>query len=745
MQSESIKSVSLNGSESSDLEVILSALVTKLMQFNAGLKKIERINATTNEENGTKNTANQFVLHSILDEFNLTENKPRQTTSNSHVVHTSDYIGNGFISHILNESGGIVYILDANSMPDPMILYGENPKQLSHTPKPGEMFAYIFQEIYLVRAVRLEFECREKNGSKEQFSALLIDIGCVIRINIELNRNGIYEVTEAAKSIPSYAKICRLVHVPKHTNISDLLHTRISYKVICNDNNLMLIDIVRAAINPFECGQNEWNFYMYFKMILPPKIDQCHQNKVETKLQIDQCRQIKMEMKAEQSPPPPPPRRLTTPQPPSPPQLKSPQSRPSVNCNPFADPSQYMITTCPVAPLKDRTNPFYCVETNAHQDNKRKFLNFRLTKILNKSSDSHLESNGTREKITINDEHSLAEEKSTRDTLIRTIKTPYIDLVEDVSKKIEYKYSLVDEVDTSRMESRTSINGVSTTQKGNNVWTNENKPLKPKSRTSTAKPIEIDPDILLRDRFIAMTSEKSSIHMNERKYDMPSKPKLTQTKSIPREDIAQKMSISPTVDFQKPEKLRIGETVIIQPQYVTNVEEFYATMSNSPSHIINMVDFSDMLNDEVNTQYFEQYSAHCPPKMNDQVIAWYEGSYYRGKVIGVIDRYVFKVYFVDFGLCGKMRVKDLFKYQDVWNQYAEYCMHFRLNGVKEIKEYIDIEAMEALKQIVVCKTYATVVDIEYNSKLNRITYIVNLRDMNGLDIASTLISKGFSS
>lgn len=200
------------------------------MQLNAKLEKVDCINIT--ETDTTNGTANKLILYSILDEFNLNESQKPQSP-NIQVDRKAGYSGLGFISHIANETQGTVYILDVMSMPDPFILFGSTLKPLTHVPLPGEMFAYIYQEKYLFRAIRSAYEYREQNSSKttNQFGAMLIDIGCMIRVDIKPNYRDLYEVTQAAKIIPAYAKMCHLVQIPTKMSVYDLLHTRVQYKV----------------------------------------------------------------------------------------------------------------------------------------------------------------------------------------------------------------------------------------------------------------------------------------------------------------------------------------------------------------------------------------------------------------------------------------------------------------------------------------------------------------------------------
>ncbi|XP_031617924.1 uncharacterized protein LOC116337468 [Contarinia nasturtii] len=834
--SDSIKPMQFNDSDSTKFEVVLSSLCTKFMQLNADLKKIERINTTPIGKNDAQNTENLLILYSMLDEFNLNESEKPPQTSNGHVVYTSNYTGLGYISHIVNESAGIVYILDENSMPDQLILYGATPKPLTHTPEPGQMFAYFYQEKYMVRAVRLEYECREKNSSKQQYGALLIDIGCVIQIASQ--QCGIYEVTDAAKLIPPYAKMSRLVHVPDNHSICDLLHTLVKYKIICNDKNLMLVNIISAGVNPFAIEQqNKWNFYKYFfgnSMLKPQKYDEyCHD---------------KIEKKPSQS--------LTTPQPPPtpPPRTMPPSTRVSAkqhDFNPFADPSQYLIKNVPEIPLKKSSNPFARIQ---------------LTKIVNQLSDEYIEKyvthvstnpksfemdislveNGisfeapqtsptkytTPKKIVKAPERvttSMEVNKPTMPTYnIDTLITPRRKLTNllnrlsddyqndetyDLTSPKKVVKELFDEKDRSETVPHTSINGefeapriLSTNHKENptpkkiqpapvqvnkllnvtketmpididrdilrrdlqnisgNSGANEpvhhSKPtanasivLEPKSTSLKSMHTDIDLEILQRcdnglQNMIVLNGVKEPMHRSEltTNQNMGWAPKATPMKSAESEKIALKTTAPTMADFPKPSTLSIGSTILVEKQHIVSVEEFYGTMINDPNRVMDVDEFTKILNDDANPQRFVKYTANCLPKLNDKIFALFNDWYYRAKVISVIDKYVFSVYYVDYGNIGKVRVSQTFKYEEAWDQYAEYAMHFRLNRIKQINRccHFDPDAKNGLEQIMGNQCTAKIVAVEYSLQLNRTTYIVDLCDENGLDVAKTLINKNLA-
>lgn len=374
------------------------------MQFNAALPKLESIDINDT----AKSTANQLVLYSILDEFKLNDSQ-KPHSPNINVERKSGYIGLGFISHIANESQGTAYVLDVMSMPDPLVMYGSTPKPMTRVPEPGEMFAYVYQEKYLVRAVRLKLEYRDQNSSANLFSAMLIDIGCVVRIESKPNCRDLYEVTKAGKTIPAYAKLCHLVQIPPNKCVVDLLHTRVHYKVILNDGNQMFVNILNEGANPFAAEQQkEFNFYMYFfghnvKIITPSKVTP---NKVPNKgtSNITTSGQHQSITKSTKTP--------------------SPIKRDDNSFNPFANTSQYEIKSVVVTPLNDKRNPFY-IDTNNNDavSTKPKFLNFTLTKILNNLSDEWIEKN-------------LPNQRASTDQEIINNKTPLEEVKENGTNEI---------------------------------------------------------------------------------------------------------------------------------------------------------------------------------------------------------------------------------------------------------------------------------------------------------------------
>lgn len=126
-----------------------------------------------------------------------------------------------------------------------------------------------------------------------------------------------------------------------------------------------------------------------------------------------------------------------------------------------------------------------------------------------------------------------------------------------------------------------------------------------------------------------------------------------------------------------------------------------------------------------------------------KVIVKFDKWYCRAKIVKVIDEHVFQVFYVDYGNCAKVQTLQMYKYDDKWDKYPAYVLHFRLNGIKETISY-DYPSRHAIEEIMISECEATVVNIECCEKMNRNTYVVDLLDENGLNVAETLINKNYA-
>lgn len=275
----STKALQIEELNASNVDSAVLSSCTKWEQVEKALVMLEGFcttkceDETVNMANGTKNS---FILYSSLHELKLIES-PKPKFSNHHIQHENGYIGLGFISHIVNSTRGLVYISDVAAMPDPVIVFGIKPKPMLHTPRLGEIFGYLFQNKYFVRAIRIEYDLQD-TLKEEKCTVLLIDIGCKIRIDIDPNFSNLFEVTVEGGKLQSFTKAAHLLNIPPNLCIYDLLHTRVQYKVICNMGEYMIADIL-ASDDPFK-QLDEVHFYMFFLCHnLDDTLIKCHKNR----------------------------------------------------------------------------------------------------------------------------------------------------------------------------------------------------------------------------------------------------------------------------------------------------------------------------------------------------------------------------------------------------------------------------------------------------------------------------------
>lgn len=708
--------------KSKTLDFALSSLCTKLMQLNAGMERLDdiSINAMGNRmQNMTTATANKFIMHSILDEFNLNDSempapkrsidiaRDHQNNNNNNKSSVDNRIG--FISHIVSETMGSVYILDVQRMPDPLVLFGCEPKRLTAMPAPGEMFGYVFQEKYLVRAIRQTYESEAELLLNNQFSAQLIDIGCVVRINVKPLPRSLYRVNEGAKSIPAYATLCRLVEIPDKMTIYDLLHTRIQYNVLFVYDGMTYVAIPRTGINPFDTAQqNEWNFYKYFigYQTYAPN--------------------IKLAVKK-----PPTPTPIQSIDMPNPAKLLI-HHQYDQDLNPFSNPSSYEIKNIPLKPLIDQTNPFYSlslenlscddIDIAADPPVKPKFANFRLTKILyqKKSTNGHGDNSTSLDSV---DSKSVAPNAAVQLKRVNGMNYKINSINGEMNGAAQHVAKIKIEIDTES-DAGTALRKVSMDDS--------------RCRQQQSQPI-------------AKLSECNPSNVVDTPAPTPPAP-LPLTPSPPIQFVTNKSptstraaeTIESSKDFPQPKQLpSIGDRITVLYQSMESVETFYATIVNDPNHEMSVHEFDATFNQFENTKSLKPYSAECTPKLHDKVIALYENSYYRAKVINIIDKHVFQVFYVDYGNCAIVPTRHIFKYDTKWDVYATYVLHFRINGIQETHP-CDHIAKVAIEKIMMANCTARIIGSERCDKINRTTYVCDVYDEMGLNVAETLVHKNFA-
>lgn len=98
---------------------------------------------------------------------------------------------------------------------------------------------------------------------------------------------------------------------------------------------------------------------------------------------------------------------------------------------------------------------------------------------------------------------------------------------------------------------------------------------------------------------------------------------------------------------------------------------------------------------------------------------------------------------MDYGNCAKVKTAQLYKYDDKWHQYPVYALRFRIDGIEETNPW-DNDARNALELILIADCDATVLRIQHCEKTNRLTYVVDLYDENGLNVAETMVHRNFA-
>lgn len=287
--------------EDSIYNVLVPALNTNLMKLNSCLQKVKEVDLNTKKmiENAT---INQFISYSITDEITTAPRNENRSIQNNIVTEPlqleSGYVGELYVTNIVDQLGGICYIIDANSMPNTEMLFGLKPKLLKRLPKPDEIFGYFYLDKCMFRA-RRDTDGIIVNG---QFKAVLIDIGCKIDINIENNLHHFFEVTDNGKHLSSFARKCQVFLLPENLSLDNLLHQRVCYKVLCveNGSNMVYINILEfnKARGDNDSENVQFTFFSHFLIdidILPlpsryaEHILKHNENKIKTSVTEHSC------------------------------------------------------------------------------------------------------------------------------------------------------------------------------------------------------------------------------------------------------------------------------------------------------------------------------------------------------------------------------------------------------------------------------------------------------------------------
>lgn len=241
-------------------ETIPQMLSTNLMQLNSCFHALKQIDVNLLND-PDMSTDNHFLQYFFLNEMKRPEHhilieSPAVMTDT--VYYGTDRIGLAFVTHIADELRGICYIIDVMSMNKLHGLFGDALLPLEDLPEPQQMFTYLYHEKFLLRAVRIDqFDTQPSTV----FQAYLIDVGCTITIDfVKCKRNHFMLANEVA-AIPGLARKCQILNMPIDSNILDLLHERIEYKILLNDDENIFINVLK--ISHFDKRKGEPNFYSY--------------------------------------------------------------------------------------------------------------------------------------------------------------------------------------------------------------------------------------------------------------------------------------------------------------------------------------------------------------------------------------------------------------------------------------------------------------------------------------------------
>lgn len=219
-------------------------------------------------------TENQFLKYSIIDEMTRSDYTliPEPSTIwDQDIRYETNHIGFAFVSHIIDELGGQCFIIDVALMPKVRGIIDTQLKPIEHVPQPRQMFIYLYQEKFLLRAIRLD---EFPPYSDDTFEAQLVDIGCKITIKIEKFKRNAFMLKDESIAIPKFVQKCQVLQIPNGLCMFDLLHARVEYKVLCRYDDLIFIDVLRKDSEEFYKKNAVPDFYSYFRYDLSNMLPQ---------------------------------------------------------------------------------------------------------------------------------------------------------------------------------------------------------------------------------------------------------------------------------------------------------------------------------------------------------------------------------------------------------------------------------------------------------------------------------------
>lgn len=248
--------------ETEEREFALEKACKLLMRINSGFSKVKQFNGKYDDSDGV--TADRFLQYLIIDEMKENDHNIQvaESMSLSNSLYKQGYVGDAFVTHLIDQVRGLCYIIDCESMQKLKGLFNQQLHPLEHLPKPREQFAYLYEDSILFRAIRCDEFAPYTEG---KFEIFLNDIGCKIKVDINKSKRHFFMLSGTVKSVSDYIRKCQIVNMPRDLNTLDLLHARIQYKIIFNDGETVYINVLAQNAQEFYGNQpdDQQNFYSY--------------------------------------------------------------------------------------------------------------------------------------------------------------------------------------------------------------------------------------------------------------------------------------------------------------------------------------------------------------------------------------------------------------------------------------------------------------------------------------------------
>lgn len=203
-----------------------------------------------------------------------------------------------------------------------------------------------------------------------------------------------------------------------------------------------------------------------------------------------------------------------------------------------------------------------------------------------------------------------------------------------------------------------------------------------------------------------------------------------------------KISFSSSKLFPIPFLPKIGDLIKVKTFFIRDVERFYAFIPTCYNkHVMTPEQLTSAMNIQENRNGFVKCKR--VPKINEYIFATHFGQVYRARVIRHYDSNYFQVFFIDFGNCSKVRLADgIYNWDARWNDVPPLAIACILNGVKKLSEF-DFHSISAIEAILLNRTLEAEV-VGVNESTDNISIVLNVKDKDNEDVASFLVSKGFS-